>query len=72
MEAKSIAALLRAKPFKPFSLRSTRTGVYEVSSPAGALLTKTKLYLPKDVDCDGIADDVAQIPLAQISSVGPA
>jgi len=46
--------------------------VYEVSSPAGALLTKTKLYLPKDVDGDGIADDVVQIPLAQISSVGPA
>ncbi len=69
MEAKQIATLLNAKPFVPFSIRTTRTGVYKIPSPAGVLLTKSKLILPKDVDGDGIADDVDTIPLMQITSI---
>lgn len=68
MEAKAIKALLDAKPFKPFRIQTTRTGRYEITSPTMVLLTKTKLYLAKDKDADGIADDIDQIPLAQVTS----
>jgi hypothetical protein len=68
MEAKAFKALLDAKPFKPFRIQTTRTGRYEITAPTMVLLTKTKLYLTKDRDADGIADEVEQVPLAQITS----
>jgi hypothetical protein len=68
MEAKAFKSLLDATPFKPFRIQTTRTGRYEITAPTMALLTKTKIYLAKDTDADGIADDIDPIPLAQITS----
>lgn len=68
MDARQIADLLRATPFAPFRIITTRTGRYDVLSPEGVLVLTTKVYLPVDLQ-DGIARDVRVIPLAQISSV---
>lgn len=68
MEARELKSLLDATPFTPFRIQTTRTGRYDITSPTMVLLTKSKIYIAKDKDADGIADEVEQIPLAQITS----
>ena len=68
MEAREFKTLLDATPFKPFRIQTTRTGRYDITAPTMVLLTRTKVYLAKDKDADGIAADIDQIPLAQITS----
>ena len=69
MDVQSLQSLLDAQPFKPFTIATTRTGRYRITSARDVLLTTTALYVGRDPDAAGVPADVAIVPLMQIASI---
>lgn len=68
MEATDLYALLTARPFRPFRVKTTRAMNILVSSPSAALVSTSKLYIAPDAKDGEIPDKVLEVPIAQIAS----
>jgi hypothetical protein len=67
--AKEIRDLLQASPFRPFRIRLSDGGHYDVMNHDGAMVLKNYVEVGLNFDPDGIAEDVARCSILHITQI---